>query len=53
MKQRLEKQQGKTNKTKTQVFEKINKMDKYLTRLMKKDRRLKLLESEVKVGNVY
>ena len=39
---------AKTNKTKSWFFEKINKIDKPLARLIKKRRRLKSIELEMK-----
>ena len=38
----------KINKTKNWFFEKINKIDKPLARLIRKERRLKLIELEMK-----
>lgn len=48
----MEKQYRKVNKTKSQLFEKIDKIDKFLTRLTKKkERRHKSSISEMKTGN--
>ena len=42
----------KINETKSWFFEKINKIDRPLTRLRRKERRSKLLKSEMKMGTV-
>ena len=47
MKKRLKKNE-KVNETKSQFFEKINKIDKSLARLIKKKRGPKSIKSEVK-----
>ena len=39
---------GRINKTKSWLFEKINKIDKPLARLIKKKRRIKLTKLEMK-----
>ena len=39
----------KINKTKSRCFEKINKIDKHLVRLIKKKRRVKSTELEMKM----
>ena len=42
----------KINETKSWFFEKINKIDRPLTRLRRKERRFKLLKWEMKMGTV-
>ena len=43
---------GKINKTKSWFFEKINKIDEPLARLIKKKRRIKSTKLEIKKGEV-